>query len=90
MKKILIGIIIGIALSTSIAYAGIRYIQVPEYIRNYKTLDLLNYMADLKDKEVKLETPKEVEIKKPEPIKESIKEPVKTKGIRFGNGQSSA
>lgn len=45
-----IGIIIGFALSLAFnAYGSyIKLIQVPEYINGYKTLDLLNYLSELK------------------------------------------
>jgi hypothetical protein len=45
-----IGIIIGFALSLAFNTYGsyINLIQVPEYINGYKTLDLLNYLSELK------------------------------------------
>jgi hypothetical protein len=54
MKKIIIGIIIGIALSLgTLTFASytVNFIQVPQYIGNYKTMDLLVYLAQLKDKD---------------------------------------
>lgn len=47
---ILIAFIVG-AYSTSIYASSNRLIMVPEYINGYSTLDLLNYMAKLKEKE---------------------------------------
>ena len=74
MKKLILGILIGIALSASslaVASEKIKMIMVPEYINNYKTLDLLNYLSQMKQKEdiktkeeeKKEETPKPVENK---------------------------
>jgi hypothetical protein len=51
MKKIIIGILIGIGLSVgsiSIASSGILLVRIPEYIKGYKTTELLEYVADLK------------------------------------------
>lgn len=47
---ILIAFLVG-AYSTSIYASSNRLIMVPEYIRGYSTLDLLNYMAKQKAKE---------------------------------------
>jgi hypothetical protein len=51
MKKLIIGIIIGITLSLStltFASSAIKLIMVPEYIKGYKTTDLLEYIANQK------------------------------------------
>lgn len=51
MKKIIIGILIGIGLSVgsiSIAASDILLVKIPEYIKGYKTTELLEYVADLK------------------------------------------
>ncbi len=51
MKKITLGIIIGIAISLSsitFASSAIKLIMVPEYTNGYKTLDLLDYVSTLK------------------------------------------
>ena len=63
MKKLTLGIIIGITLSLStltFASGAIKLIMVPEYVGNYKTVDLLQYMANLKtieDKKIEEVTP---------------------------------
>jgi hypothetical protein len=54
--KIALGIIIGIMVSVSsvaVAQEVIKMIRVPEYVGGYKTVDLLQYVANQKDKEIK-------------------------------------
>jgi len=56
MKKLILGIIIGITLSIStitFAQATVKLIMVPEYINGYSTIDLLNYVSQIKAKEDK-------------------------------------
>lgn len=50
MKKILIGVLFGIILATgTVSFAAkVKFIQIPEYISGYKTLDLLQYVATQK------------------------------------------
>jgi len=62
MKKIILGIIIGVTLSTgSIALASnkVKLIMVPEFIGGYKTVDLLKYVAEQRSKPVQKENQKE-------------------------------
>ena len=79
MKYIKLVIIIGIAfflgaLTTNIsAYYYVRYIQVPEYVSGYSTLDLLNYLASLKAKEdSKIVVPQPKPVQQPTPVQKPI------------------
>lgn len=52
MKKIIIGIIIGVFLSMGsvvLAQAKIKLIMIPDHIGGYDTIELLNYLAQLRD-----------------------------------------
>jgi len=74
MKKITLGIIIGIAISLgtlTFASNAIKLVMIPEYIGGYKSTDLLEYVASqktiidnkIKDQQyldIKSTTPKEV------------------------------
>jgi hypothetical protein len=51
MKKLILGIIIGLTLSIgtlSFASTQVKLVMLPEYINGYKTTDLLVYVASLK------------------------------------------
>jgi hypothetical protein len=61
MKKLITGIIIGITLSLgtlTLATSTVKLIMVPEYINGYKTTELLEYVAELKDRMPKPEVRK--------------------------------
>jgi hypothetical protein len=54
MKNIILGIAIGLALSigsVSFASTQIKLVMVPEYVGGYKTVDLLQYVANEKSAE---------------------------------------
>ena len=53
MKNIIIGILLGITLSTT-TYAGIQLAQIPVTINGYNTIDLLVYVSQLKSKDDKV------------------------------------
>lgn len=68
----LIALIIG-GISHSLYASSLRLIQVPEYINGYYTVDLLQYVSELKAKEDSKRTYKPQQILQPStPTKEQI------------------
>jgi len=65
---LLLGIILGIAFTTYASY--VKLIQVPEYIKGYSTIELLEYLANLKANQDALDKiPKPTIQKQPKGVK---------------------
>jgi len=79
--SIILGFIIG-ALATNVYASYIKLIKVPEYIGNYKTVDLLEYVMKQKQKE---DAQKVEEPAKATPEKENKKDKIENSKIKFNN-----